>query len=147
MIADTPKPPYYAVIFSSLQSGDTQGYAETAGWMQELARKQPGYPGFESAREGLGIAVSYWKDETCLLNWKENVEHLTTQKMGRKKWYARYKVRIAKVERDYSDQESTLEVYNSDCRPGHNKRLINRGYRGIWRSVIQREADCLRPDR
>ena len=110
MFADTPKPPYYAVIFSSLQSEDTQGYDEMTSRMQELASKQPGYLGFESAREGLGLAVSYWKDEASMLNWKENAVHQSAQKMGRKQWYARYKVRVAKVERDYSDRESTLEV-------------------------------------
>ncbi len=110
MIADTPKPPYYAVIFSSLQSDDTQGYDEMAGRMQELAAKQPGYLGFESARDGLGLTVSYWKDEAAIADWKANIEHQAAQKMGKKQWYARYKVRIAKVERDYHDQESTLKV-------------------------------------
>ncbi len=110
MIAETPEPPYYAVIFSSLQSGDTRGYAETAAWMQELAARQPGYLGFESARDSLGIAVSYWTDEASIANWKANIEHRAAQEMGRKKWYARYKARVAKVERDYSDRESTLEV-------------------------------------
>ena len=109
MIANTPKPPYYAVIFSSIQSDDTKGYAEMADRMQELAWQQPGYLGIESAREGLGITVSYWKDEASLIAWKENIEHQGAQKMGRKKWYASYKTRIAKVERDYSEQDSSLE--------------------------------------
>ena len=110
MIADTPKPPYWAVIFTSLQSEDTQGYDEMASRMQELATKQPGYLGFESARDGLGIAVYYWKDEASMLNWKENAVHQEAQKMGKKKWYPCYKVRVAKVERDYSDRESRMEV-------------------------------------
>lgn len=110
MIADTPEPPYYAVIFTSLQSEDVQGYQEMAERMEHLAKKQPGYLGFESAREGLGIAVSYWKDQNSLSAWKANVEHQAAQKMGREKWYVRYKVRIAQVERDYSDQESRLET-------------------------------------
>ena len=110
MIADTPEPPYYAVIFSSLQSDDTADYAETAVWMQELAARQPGYLGFESARDGLGIAVSYWKDAGSIADWKANIEHQAAQKMGRKKWYTHYRVRIAKVERDYSDHDSALEA-------------------------------------
>jgi len=108
MIAKTPSPPYYAVIFTNIQSDDTDGYGKMAQRMEALAQKQPGYLGFESARDGLGIAVSYWNDEASLLAWKNNVEHLAAQKMGKKKWYASYKTRIAKVERDYSDQESDL---------------------------------------
>jgi len=109
MIANTPKPPYYAVIFTSMQSEDTKGYGEMAERMCALAAQQAGYLGFESARDGLGIAVSYWKDEASLLAWKNNVEHMAAQRMGKKKWYNNYKTRIAKVERDYSDLESDLE--------------------------------------
>ena len=108
MIANTPEPPYYAVIFTNIQSDETEGYAKMADRMLELAAQQPGYLGFESARDGLGIAVSYWKDEASLLVWKANAEHLAAQIMGRKKWYSSYKTRIAKVERDYSHLESDI---------------------------------------
>lgn len=101
MIAKTPRPPYYAVIFSSLKKDDTTGYQEMAGKMEKLAKEQPGYLGFESARDGLGISVSYWKDLESIKNWKAHSEHILAQQMGIKSWYSRYKVRIAKVERDY----------------------------------------------
>jgi len=101
LIADTPKPPYYAVIFSNIQSDDLDGYAEMAEKMEKLAARQPGYLGFESARSGLGIAVSYWKDEESIHAWKQDVEHQVAQNQGRQKWYASYKTRICKVERDY----------------------------------------------
>ncbi|MFL5754499.1 MAG: antibiotic biosynthesis monooxygenase family protein [Bacteroidia bacterium] len=100
-IADTPKPPYYAVIFTSLKNPDDTGYTNTAALMNELAGKQPGYLGIESAREDLGITVSYWKDLESIKAWKQNSEHLFAQKMGREKWYAHYKTRICLVERDY----------------------------------------------
>jgi heme-degrading monooxygenase HmoA len=108
MIANTPRPPYYAVIFTNIQGEELAGYGAMADRMEELASQQPGYLGFESARDGLGIAVSYWQDEASLLAWKNNVEHLAAQKMGLKKWYSSYKIRIARVERDYSEQESQL---------------------------------------
>ncbi len=60
-IANTPKPPYYAVIFSNHRIDGDNGYAEMADRMAELAAQQPGYLGMESAREGLGITVSYWE--------------------------------------------------------------------------------------
>jgi heme-degrading monooxygenase HmoA len=101
LIADTPSPPYYAVIFSNLQGDDLEGYAETALRMNELAAKQPGYLGVESVREQLGITVSYWSDLESIRRWKAEAEHLEAQRLGREKWYTAYKTRIARVERDY----------------------------------------------
>lgn len=100
-IAGTPPPPYYAVIFSSLRKTDTAGYEDMARRMDELARIQPGYLGHESAREGLGITVSYWESLEAITNWKKNTEHLLAQQKGREEWYTAYKTRICKVERDY----------------------------------------------
>jgi len=100
-ISKTPKTPYYAVIFTSLRTKGDNGYAAMAKRMDELAAQQPGYLGIESAREGLGITVSYWKDLESIKAWKKNVEHLEAQRLGHEKWYTSFKVRIAKVERDY----------------------------------------------
>ncbi len=101
MIAKTPQPPYYAVIFTSTRTSIEKGYSEMANKMVELAKKQPGFLGFESAREEIGITVSYWKDLESIKNWKKNLEHSFAQKMGKDIWYQNYKTRIAKVELDY----------------------------------------------
>lgn len=100
-ISQTPAPPYYAVIFTARQTDDLRGYAETAREMEKLAAQQPGFLGMETARETIGITVSYWRDLTSIKNWKANLQHLQAQKRGREQWYAQYKVRIAKVEREY----------------------------------------------
>ena len=101
LLASTPKPPYYAVIFTSVRTDGDNGYGEVANRMVELAEQQRGYLGAESAREDLGITVSYWSDLDAIRNWKANSEHLEAQKTGRKLWYESFKVRISKVERDY----------------------------------------------
>ena len=101
LIADTPAPPYYAVIFSSHRNTDIEGYAETAARMVELAAQQPGFLGVESAREELGITVSYWSDLESIKQWKAHAEHRVAQQMGMEKWYSSYQTRIALVERDY----------------------------------------------
>ena len=101
MIARTPQTPYYAVIFTSTRTLVEKGYSEMANKMVELAKKQPGFLGIESVREEIGITVSYWKDLESIKNWKENMEHISAQTKGKKLWYENYKVRIAKVERDY----------------------------------------------
>ena len=101
MFANTPNPPYYAVIFSSIQSNDTNGYNEVAQRLVELANKQPGFLGIESVREKLGITVSYWADLASIKEWKENAEHVFAQEKGKQQWYRSYKIRISLVEKDY----------------------------------------------
>ena len=101
LFTKTPKPPYYAVIFTSIKIETDKGYAKMSEKMLALLAMQEGFLGFESAREELGITVSYWKDEESILKWKANSEHLEAQKLGKEIWYKQYKIRVAKVERDY----------------------------------------------
>ncbi|MBC3766492.1 antibiotic biosynthesis monooxygenase family protein [Neptunicella marina] len=101
MFADTPKPPYYTVIFTSVKSDQQQGYSDMATNMWNLAHQQPGFLGAESASADLSITVSYWKDLDSIKAWRNNAEHQQAQKMGKEQWYNAYKLRIAKVERDY----------------------------------------------
>ena len=92
---------YYAVIFTSTRTEVEEGYAETAQRMVELAKQQPGFIGVESARNEMGITVSYWESLEAIKTWKANTEHLFAQEKGKSTWYKNYKVRIAKVEREY----------------------------------------------
>jgi heme-degrading monooxygenase HmoA len=101
MIASTPPPPYYAVIFTSIRTSVDEGYGQMAETMVTLAQQQPGYLAHESARETIGITVSYWKDLEAIRAWKTNLDHLMAQRIGKEKWYASYKTRICLVERDY----------------------------------------------
>lgn len=101
MIANTPPPPYYAVIFSSLRTDVDEGYENTSERMFELASQQPGFLGVESARNELGLTVSYWESLEAIHNWKQNAEHTLARNAGREKWYTSFKTRICKVERDY----------------------------------------------
>lgn len=100
----TPKPPYYAVIFTSVRTDIDAGYGETAERMLYLAEKQPGFLGVESAREQVGITVSYWRDIESIKQWKKNSEHQLAQQQGKADWYQSYTVRIAKVEHVYGSE-------------------------------------------
>ena len=100
-IAETPEPPYYAVIFTSRHGDSLDGYREAAARMLELAAAQPGFLGVESAREDLGITVSYWADLESIRRWKAHAEHRAAQQTGIERWYSAYRVRVARVERDY----------------------------------------------
>ncbi len=93
--------PYYAVIFTSTHTLNIDGYSEMAWQMETLAKKQKGFIGIDSARNDVGITVSYWETIEDIKNWKQQTDHLMAQKKGRTDWYSWYNVRICKVEREY----------------------------------------------
>jgi heme-degrading monooxygenase HmoA len=98
--ATTPKPPYYAVIFTSIRAEGDDGYGDAARRMLELAAAQPGFLGFESARQEIGVSVSYWESLDAIEAWKRHAAHREAQ--GRaKEWYRSFRVRVCRVEREY----------------------------------------------
>jgi len=102
--ANTPPPPYFAVIFSSLRSdGGDAAYSAAADRMLALAAEQPGFLGAESARDdgGFGITVSYWESEAAIAAWKQNAEHRAVREQGRRDWYRHFELRVCRVERAY----------------------------------------------
>ncbi len=101
MIASDLQAPYYAVIFTTLLSDDVSEYMETAERMEALAKEQEGYLGIESARNEVGITVSYWESLEAIVQWKNNIEHTEARNRGREQWYKQYQLRICKVEREY----------------------------------------------
>ena len=101
MISKTPSPPYYAVIFTSVRTPEDKGYAEMAERMEQLARRQKGFLGIESARNTIGLTVSYWQNLSDILAWKEDSEHQEAQRRGKSDWYEQYTIRICRVEREY----------------------------------------------
>ena len=99
--AQTPDPPYFAVIFTSRRTAVDDGYGDTSEQMVTLASQQPGFLGYESARgaDGLGITVSYWQSEEAIANWRRHADHLVAQQKGREQWYSEFVTRVARVER------------------------------------------------
>ena len=98
--ATTPQPPYYAVIFTSIRTEGDNGYGEIAKHMVELAAQQPGFLGIESARQEIGITVSYWSSLEAIKTWKENIDHRQARSRA-KDWYSKLRVRVCRVEREY----------------------------------------------
>lgn len=104
--AALPSTHCYAVIFASrrrlegaLDGGD--GYAAMAEDMLARAVAQPGFLGVESARgeDGFGLTVSYWQSLEDIARWKADAHHQIAQQAGRDRWYSRFALRIARVER------------------------------------------------
>jgi heme-degrading monooxygenase HmoA len=98
--ATTPEPPYYAVIFTSVRTDGDNGYGDMAEQMLELASRQPGFLGFETARQDIGISVSYWESLAAIAAWKTDASHRQAQARA-KDWYGSFRVRVCRVEREY----------------------------------------------
>jgi heme-degrading monooxygenase HmoA len=101
--ARLPEPPYYAVVFTSVRTDGDNGYAQRSQEMLRLAAGQPGFLGVDSARgnDGLGITVSYWRDEESISAWRAQADHARTRADGRAHWYESFTVHVARVERSY----------------------------------------------
>lgn len=98
--------PYYAVIFTSTQNENIEGYSEMAKKMEKLAKQQLGFRGVDSAKNEIGITVSYWDSLDAIKQWKQQSDHLQAQLKGRSSWYNWYNVRICKVEHEYEYENS-----------------------------------------
>ena len=101
MLAKTPEPPYWAVIFATVRTAELGGYAAMAESMEALARQQDGFLGLDSAHQGVGVTISYWRDLEAIEAWRNNIEHRIARQLGRDRWYDAYELRVAKVERAY----------------------------------------------
>ena len=101
MIVNDLKPPYYAVIFTTLLTDNLSEYNDKAKRMEELAAQQKGYLGIEHARSEVGITISYWESQQAIVEWRNNIEHSEARKRGKEQWYKQYQLRICKVEREY----------------------------------------------
>jgi heme-degrading monooxygenase HmoA len=100
-LAQTPPPPYYAVLFSSIRTAaDPEGYEAMAEEMLRLGSQMPGFLGIESARgmDGFGITISYWTTPDAIAAWKEHAEHRIAQRLGKQRWYEAFRLRVCRVE-------------------------------------------------
>ncbi|MFI8188373.1 antibiotic biosynthesis monooxygenase family protein [Streptomyces sp. NPDC085946] len=106
------RPPYYAVVFTSVRTDDDDGYGETADRMEELVRGIPGFLGMDHARTpgGLSITVGYFRDAAAVERWRADAEHRTAQRRGRTQWYERYTLHVAKVERSHTFERAGAEA-------------------------------------
>jgi heme-degrading monooxygenase HmoA len=103
-VAKTPKPPYFAVVFTSINAEvDHTEHVEMYARLVQRASTYDGYLGIEGARnsDGTGVAVVYWKDLDSIEAWAKDPEHQVAKRKGREIWYSHYMIRISKVERAY----------------------------------------------
>ena len=100
----SPKPPYYAVSFSALLTGeDMEAYSALSNILLEKAQGLEGFIGEEALRTNeRGLTISYWRDLETIKAWMNDADHIAARLVGKEKWYRTFTVRISKVEREYS---------------------------------------------
>lgn len=54
------------------------------------------------------LSLSWWRDEEAVLAWKKNVLHQAAQNEGRQSIFSFYRIRVARVFREYSSQTRSL---------------------------------------
>jgi heme-degrading monooxygenase HmoA len=103
-ISTTPAPPYYAVVFTSVNADvDHTEHLALSARLVERAATYEGFLGIEAARnaDGTGVAAVYWKDAASIEAWARDPEHRVAKRKGREIWYSHDMIRICRVERQY----------------------------------------------
>lgn len=100
---NAPKPPYYAVIFTSQRVSNDLDYDEMDRQTFIEVQKIQGYIGAESYTDGNDrhVTIAYFLTEKAILDWRSNPLHMKAQQLGKEKWYSYYNVKVCKVEREY----------------------------------------------
>ena len=99
-----------AVIFEVTPAPDHQGaYLDAAAALRPLVENVDGFISverFESlTNPGKLLSVSFWRDEAAVEAWRKLPEHRAMQQLGRSRYFADYRLRIAEVSRDYGMKE------------------------------------------
>jgi len=90
---------------------DQDAFHQTAGRMMELVAKMPGFKGIEwfGAIDDphTQLALAEFESHEAVKAWKQNTEHLAAQKRGREEFFARYRIQIADIAREYGYDATT----------------------------------------
>ena len=96
-----------AVIFEFTPAqGRFPDYMKLVGELKADLDKAEGFISlerFESiTTKGKFVSLQFWRDEESVRKWRNVQKHREAQKKGRGGIFASYRLRIAKVERDYT---------------------------------------------
>ncbi len=103
-VSPQPQTPFIASIFNYYLSDDLDGYEEYDILTLQLAKKCPGFLGYESFKHGdRGSFISYWADMDAVQKWARNPIHIEAKKLGMDRWYRYYHSAIAEVKHLHSN--------------------------------------------
>jgi heme-degrading monooxygenase HmoA len=97
----------YAVIFEvKVKSSGKDEYLAIAAKLKEQLVKMEGFISIERfsslVEEGKLLSLSFWEDEEAIKRWKANIDHMAAQQKGRESLFEDYRIRVAKVVKDYT---------------------------------------------
>jgi len=97
----------YAVIFEVTPKEDgIEEYLDIAKKLRVLLKDNPGFISIERfqslTEQNKLLSLSFWETEAAIANWKENIDHQLAQQRGKDSLFKTYRIRVAKVERDYA---------------------------------------------
>jgi heme-degrading monooxygenase HmoA len=100
--------PMIAVIFEFTPvEGRFPDYLALVGELKADLDKAEGFISlerFESiSAPGKFVSLQFWRDEESVRKWRNLQKHREAQKKGRAEIFASYRLRIATVERDYTN--------------------------------------------
>ncbi|EHM47800.1 antibiotic biosynthesis monooxygenase [Hafnia alvei ATCC 51873] len=98
-----------AVIFEANSHLDKQArYLDIASELKPLLEQIDGFIAIERfqslSESGKILSLSWWRDEESVLAWKKNVFHQQAQAEGRASIFSYYRIRVARVLRDYASE-------------------------------------------
>jgi len=109
-----------AVIFEvyPIESGMDEYLAIAAG-LREFLQNRPGFISIERfqsiADENKLLSLSFWESEEAIEAWRNVLEHRAAQMKGRQALFARYRIRVAHVVRDYTETERAQAPADSNA--------------------------------
>ncbi len=109
----------YAVIFEVKPK--TEGKDEYLKIASELRAFLENREGFVSIKrfqslvdEGKILSLSFWENEDVITEWRNILEHRVAQNKGKNSLFHSYRIRVAKVVRDYTESDRTEAPLDSN---------------------------------
>ncbi len=99
-----------AVLFEAQAVAEKQArYLELAAQLKPLLSDIDGFIDIERFQSltspGKILSLSWWRDEASVEAWKKNHFHRAAQAEGREDIFSYYRIRIARLEREYSSED------------------------------------------
>ncbi|EGT4253653.1 antibiotic biosynthesis monooxygenase [Citrobacter amalonaticus] len=83
-------------------------YLQLAAELRTELAKSEGFIAIERFKslstEGKILSLSWWENEEAVVVWKNNMKHRAAQREGKETIFSFYRIRVAKVLRDYSSE-------------------------------------------
>ncbi len=95
-------PEVACLFYSTLRQPVDPDYAAWSERTEELVRHSPGYLRHQSYRDprtGEGLTISYFADDGAMRAWRQHVEHIEAQQLGRDRFYSSFRIEVLRLSR------------------------------------------------